>query len=74
MNPGTRTVASKGGQAGQKPACRKCLHYFVTWDKAAPHGCKALGFKSRRLPLEAVRASTPGMDCQMYVEKKAYGS
>lgn len=53
-----------------KPTCRKCCHYFVTWDKKQPHGCRALGFKSRRLPIEAVRASTPGLDCQMFEERK----
>ncbi|MBI9085934.1 MAG: uracil-DNA glycosylase [Desulfobacterales bacterium] len=53
-----------------KPTCHKCLHYHITWDKDRPHGCLALRFKSRRLPIEAVRASTPGMDCQMFSEKK----
>ena len=53
-----------------KPTCNKCRHYHITWDKDRPHGCRALGFKSRRLPMEAVRASTPGMECQLFREKK----
>ena len=46
--------------------CRKCTHYFVTWDKDKPHGCRALGFKSRQAPSRVVRQTTPGMDCQYF--------
>jgi hypothetical protein len=34
--------------------CRKCCHYYVTWHKEHPHGCKAMGFMSSRLPSEVV--------------------
>jgi len=50
--------------------CHKCEHYFVTWDKNAPHGCRAMGFKSRRLPSTVVKKSTPGLDCLSFVKKK----
>ncbi|MDY6880781.1 MAG: uracil-DNA glycosylase [Thermodesulfobacteriota bacterium] len=49
--------------------CYKCEHYYVTWDKNFPHGCRAMMFKSRRLPGMVVRSSTPGTDCLSYKKK-----
>lgn len=51
--------------------CHKCEHYYVTWEERTPHGCRAMGFKSRRLPSIVVRKSTPDMDCLSY-KKKAF--
>jgi len=51
--------------------CLKCQHYYVTWDKDFPHGCKGMGFKSRHLPVFAVRRSTPNMPCQFFQKKNA---
>jgi len=28
----------------------RCSHYYVTWEVAKPHGCRAFGFKSKRMP------------------------
>ncbi len=50
--------------------CHKCEHYYVTWDKDFPHGCRAMGFKSKQMPSREVRKSTPGMDCLLFKEKK----
>jgi len=50
--------------------CRKCEHYYVTWEKKHPHGCKAMGFKSLQMPIQVVRSTTPGNECQAYHEKK----
>ncbi|MGK0288851.1 MAG: hypothetical protein ACI86H_000272 [bacterium] len=30
--------------------CNQCKHYFVTWDKNYPHGCKKIGFKGTIIP------------------------
>ncbi|CAD7849388.1 MAG: hypothetical protein [Olavius algarvensis Delta 4 endosymbiont] len=49
-----------------KVICRKCKHYFVTWDKDKPHGCRILGFKSRQAPSLVVRQATPGLQCQYF--------
>jgi hypothetical protein len=46
-----------------KIICQKCVHYFVTWDPAHPHGCRAMNFKSRRLPITEVRMAMQGKDC-----------
>ena len=52
----------------KKPFCMRCVHLYTTWDKNFPYGCKAMGFKSSRLPYEVVRESS-GQDCLAYVEK-----
>jgi hypothetical protein len=38
----------------KKIECRTCTYYFITWDKDHPHGCRAIGFKSRDLPCRLV--------------------
>ncbi|MCZ7586351.1 MAG: uracil-DNA glycosylase [Deltaproteobacteria bacterium] len=49
--------------------CRRCRHYFVTWDRRFPHGCRALDFKSKTMPcVEVVAAS--GMPCEVFAQKK----
>ncbi|MBF0284028.1 MAG: uracil-DNA glycosylase [Magnetococcales bacterium] len=48
--------------------CRRCQHYYVTWEAQHPHGCRAMGFKSRLLPaLEVRRAS--GENCRAFQAK-----
>ena len=49
--------------------CHRCKYYYVTWDRAAPHGCRAMGFKGRELPNTVVRSSTGGRDCLMFSAK-----
>lgn len=49
--------------------CITCIHYYVTWDKNFPYGCRLFEFKSRKLPSLLVREST-GDKCKNYVEKK----
>lgn len=49
--------------------CFKCKHFYVTWDRARPRGCKALKFKTKRLPSDVVLA-TSGKDCLMFEPKK----
>ncbi|MCU0604564.1 MAG: hypothetical protein MUC33_18085 [Desulfobacterales bacterium] len=46
--------------------CHPCAHYFVTWDENFPHGCRRMGFKSRRLPSEEVRRATGGAECRLF--------
>jgi hypothetical protein len=48
--------------------CRNCKHYFVTWDKRRPHGCRAMGFKSRELPSRLV-LKISGSACLKYAPK-----
>ena len=51
-------------------ACHKCLHYYVTWDQHFPHGCRAMDFKSKRLPINDVRLAMRGKDCLAFEMKK----
>ncbi|MDD2567746.1 MAG: uracil-DNA glycosylase [Sulfurimonadaceae bacterium] len=48
--------------------CRRCEHYFVTWEPQRPHGCRAYGFKSPHIPSLVVFQST-GSDCAFFKEK-----
>lgn len=50
-----------------------CKHYFVTWDPAAPHGCRAMSFKGSRIPSVVVYESS-GMECQLFDPKKGKGA
>jgi hypothetical protein len=51
-------------------SCRRCKHYYVTWDKGFPHGCRVIGFKSKSSPALMVRKIS-GMACLYFSEKKA---
>lgn len=51
--------------------CHTCRHYHVTWDEHFPHGCRAMGFKSRQLPSAAVMSSS-GRECLLYEEKDVF--
>jgi hypothetical protein len=51
------------------PICHRCNHYYITWEKAYPHGCRAMKFKSRRLPCLEVRHAMQGRNCLAYTPK-----
>jgi hypothetical protein len=46
------------------------MHYFVTWEVNYPHGCRAMGFKSQRLPIMEVRRAMQGNNCLAFEAKK----
>ncbi|MCS6765772.1 MAG: hypothetical protein MO847_04765 [Candidatus Protistobacter heckmanni] len=45
-------------QDDRPPGCMKCAHFYVTYEIKFPYGCKAMGFKSTRMPQEEVIASS----------------
>ena len=49
--------------------CITCTHYYVTWDKNFPNGCRLFEFKTRKIPSQLVKEST-GDSCKNHVEKK----
>ncbi|MDR1395472.1 MAG: uracil-DNA glycosylase [Deltaproteobacteria bacterium] len=58
-------ASSQPGPPPRRFTCRLCCHYFVTWEPRQPHGCRAMGFKSKYLPyIEVWRIS--GQNCQYY--------
>jgi len=58
----------KTNQESDMIDCHKCRHYYVTWEKEHPHGCRAIGFKSVRLPSMEVKASS-GKECLYFTLK-----
>ena len=50
--------------------CHRCIFYYVTWNPSFPHGCRGMGFKSRRYPIDEVRDIMMGKDCLLFIEKK----
>ena len=48
--------------------CQQCEHYYITWDKYFPHGCRALCFKSAQVPSVTVLASS-NQECTFYKKK-----
>jgi hypothetical protein len=48
--------------------CFSCKHFYITWDKNFPYGCKVLGFKSKSMPAgEVYKASA--LECLRYEKK-----
>ncbi len=56
-----------------RPLCLDCRHYYVTWDKEFPYGCKAMGFKSRTAPC-LVTKDASGLACLSFAAKAAKGA
>lgn len=53
--------------------CFKCIHFYVTWDRKFPRGCKAMGFKSKDIPSMVVYQSS-GIRCMKFKRKKVRSS
>ncbi|OLN24210.1 uracil-DNA glycosylase [Domibacillus antri] len=51
-----------------EPNCLKCRHFYVTWDPAAPRGCRGYGFKTKQVPSIVVRGSS-GHPCYKFSAK-----
>ena len=51
--------------------CFRCVYYANTWNTKFPRACKFFGFKSAKMPSEAVYESS-GEQCNSFVEKKRY--
>lgn len=49
--------------------CHKCKHYYITWDKNFPNGCRIMNFKSKLLPCISVYKSS-GMNCLKFEQKR----
>jgi len=50
--------------------CTKCIHFYITWDKDYPRGCRAMGFKCKEIPSAMVYQAS-GFECLRFEEKKA---
>ena len=48
--------------------CRKCKHFFITWDTNAPYGCRIFGIKTKQMPsIEVFKSS--GRECLKFEKK-----
>ena len=50
--------------------CKNCMYYYITHDVNFRYGCRALDFKSRRLPMLDV-AEASGQPCQYFKIKRS---
>lgn len=61
--------ASPPKQESQKHTdCRLCVHFFITWEKNCPYGCKAYGFKGPQIPSIVVKSSS-GENCNFFRQR-----
>ena len=54
----------------QAPDCRECAHYSISWDANFPYACKAMNFKSKRMPQLEVYESY-GHFCVTFEQKQS---
>ena len=57
-----------GGEV--KVNCFDCVHFYITWDKNFPRGCRALSFKGREMPCATVLSSS-GIECQRFTPRES---
>ena len=48
--------------------CKKCAYFKITWEKDLPYGCKAFGFKSKKIPSLEVYCAA-GKECLKFLPK-----
>jgi hypothetical protein len=48
--------------------CIRCEHFFVTWQKEFPKGCRLFKFKTKGMPSKTVFEAT-GKQCEHFAEK-----
>jgi len=58
-----------GRAAAKAPLCLQCKHFYVTYDIRQPRGCRAFGFKSRRIPADIVQSSS-GKLCTLFAVRR----
>ncbi|HPI93915.1 MAG TPA: uracil-DNA glycosylase [Deltaproteobacteria bacterium] len=49
--------------------CFSCRHFYITYDRRFPYGCRAAGFKSRLMPSREMHVHS-GMECLLFREKE----
>lgn len=49
--------------------CRDCKHFYITFDRATPYGCKAYQIQSAIQPSQVVKRANNGQDCIGFSQK-----
>ena len=62
------SASKEDNNKSQNLDCRKCVHFFVTWEKNCPYGCKAYGFKGPQMPSIVVKSSS-GERCNFFKQR-----
>ena len=62
------SASKEDSNKNQNLDCRKCVHFFVTWEKNCPYGCKAYGFKGPQMPSIVVKSSS-GERCNFFKQR-----
>ena len=60
---------NKKNKMERKIKCMGCLHFYITYKKERPWGCKKFGFISKLTPSIEVFKTT-GTECAYRFEKK----
>jgi hypothetical protein len=51
-----------------KPNCRKCRHFLITWNPKSPHGCRKYGIQTKDEPSKIIAMAGMG-ECQGFESK-----
>lgn len=51
------------------PNCSQCRHFYITWDKKTPNGCRLYGIQTKDRPSQIVKMAGMG-ECQGFAPKK----
>lgn len=49
--------------------CFSCRHFYITYDRAFPYGCRSAGFKSKLLPSKEMYLNS-GLVCQIFEKRE----
>lgn len=49
--------------------CRNCKHFYITFDKYLPNGCRVFDIKTKQLPMRVVKKESQ-KDCQGFEKKR----
>jgi hypothetical protein len=51
-----------------RPQCVLCVHFYVTWDRTFPRGCRAFDIKAQTYPSVLVERES-GAPCHAYARR-----
>ncbi|MCZ0754089.1 uracil-DNA glycosylase [Anoxybacillus sp. J5B_2022] len=63
-------MTGKSKTCEQRVNCCRCQHFYITWDRQFPRGCRAYNFKSAALPSVVVKQSS-GTTCLKFAAKQS---
>ncbi len=49
--------------------CNKCIHFYITYKRNFPYGCKAFGMISKNYPYSEIKRVS-GTNCALFSNKE----